>query len=154
MSAIPYEVALREEDTSRIGTTAMVAAGSWANSCGQHREHLLDQHLLARVENDQRSGCWKSAPDRIRPHTLDPAGIVSYKSVRDILTGEEFVRRVRRLGRERGVAVRFDPRAGKGSHGRLYYGEHFTTIKNRRKEIGAGLLAAMLRQLGLSRDDL
>ena len=132
----------------------MVAAGSWANSCGQHREHLLDQHLLARVENDQRSGCWKSAPDRIRPHTLDPAGIVSYKSVRDILTGEEFVRRVRRLGRERGVAVRFDPRAGKGSHGRLYYGEHFTTIKNRRKEIGAGLLAAMLRQLGLSRDDL
>ena len=59
MSAIPYEVALREEDTSRIGTTAMVA-----------------------------------------------------------------------------------------------YGEHFTTIKNRRKEIGAGLLAAMLRQLGLSRDDL
>jgi predicted RNA binding protein YcfA (HicA-like mRNA interferase family) len=70
------------------------------------------------------------------------------------MTGEEFVRRVRRLGRERGVAVRFDPRAGKGSHGRLYYGEHFTTIKNRRKEIGAGLLAAMLRQLGLSRDDL
>ena len=56
--------------------------------------------------------------------------------------------------RERGVAVRFAPRAGKGSHGRLYYGERFTTIKNRQKEIGAGLLAAMLRQLGLSRDDL
>lgn len=70
------------------------------------------------------------------------------------MTGEEFVRRVRRLGREREVAVRFDPRAGKGSHGRLYYGERFTTIKNRRKEIGAGLLAAMLGQLGLSRDDL
>ena len=70
------------------------------------------------------------------------------------MTGEEFVRRVRRLGRERGVAVRFDPRAGKGSHGRLYYGGRFTTIKNWRKEIGAGLLAAMLQQLGLSRDDL
>ena len=40
------------------------------------------------------------------------------------------------------------------AHGRLYYGGRFTTIKNRRKEIGAGLLAAMLRQLGLSRDDL
>ena len=39
-----------------------------------------------------------------------------------------------------GVAVRFDPRAGKGSHGRLYYGGRFTTIKNRRKEIGAGAL--------------
>ena len=42
----------------------------------------------------------------------------------------------------------------RGSHGRLYYGGRFTTLKNRRKEIGAGLLAAMLRQLGLSRDDL
>ena len=70
------------------------------------------------------------------------------------MTGEELVRRVRRLGRQRGVAVRFEPRTGKGSHGRLYYGERFTTVKDRRKEIGTGLLAAMIRQLGLSRDDI
>ena len=70
------------------------------------------------------------------------------------MTGEEVVRRVQRLGRERGVEVRLDSRAGKGSHGRLYYGERFTTIKNRRQEIGVGLLAAMLQQLGLTRDDL
>ncbi|MDE0717090.1 MAG: type II toxin-antitoxin system HicA family toxin [Rhodospirillaceae bacterium] len=70
------------------------------------------------------------------------------------MTGEEFVRRVRRLGRQMGVAVRFEPRTGKGSHGRLYYGERFTTVKDRRKEIGTGLLTAMIRQLGLSRDDI
>ena len=70
------------------------------------------------------------------------------------MKGDEFVRRVRRVGRERKVAVRLESRAGKGSHGRLYYGERFTTIKDRRKEIGAGLLAAMLRQLGLRREDL
>lgn len=70
------------------------------------------------------------------------------------MTGEEFLRRVRKLGRQRGVAVRFEPRTGKGSHGRLYYGNRFTTVKDRRKEIGAGLLAAMIRQLGLSRDDI
>lgn len=70
------------------------------------------------------------------------------------MTGDEFVRRVRRLGRERGVAVRFESRPGKGSHGRLYYGGRFTTVKDRRKEIGAGLLGAMLRQLGLNREDL
>ena len=70
------------------------------------------------------------------------------------MTGSEFVRRIRRLGRERGVAVRFEPRPGKGSHGRLYFGERFTTLKDRRKEIGQGLLSAMLRQLGLSRDDV
>lgn len=70
------------------------------------------------------------------------------------MTGNEFARRIRRLGRERSVAVRFEPRPGKGSHGRLYFGERFTTLKDRRKEIGQGLLSAMLRQLGLSRDDV
>ena len=70
------------------------------------------------------------------------------------MTGDEFVRRIRALGRERGVAVRFETRAGKGSHGRLYLGDRFTTLKDRRKEISPGLLAAMLRQLGLSREDI
>ena len=70
------------------------------------------------------------------------------------MTGDELVKRIRRLGRERGVAVRFEPRTGKGSHGRLYFGDRFTTVKDRRKDIGHGLLAAMLRQLGVSRDDV
>ena len=70
------------------------------------------------------------------------------------MTGDELVRRVRRLGRERGIPVRFEPRKGKGSHGRVYLGDRFTTVKNRRKEISPGLLAAMLRQLRLSREDI
>lgn len=36
----------------------------------------------------------------------------------------------------------------------LYYGSRKTTVKDRRKEIPAGLLAAMIRQLGLNRSDL
>ena len=70
------------------------------------------------------------------------------------MTGNEFERRIRRLGRRRGVSVSFDPGHGKGSHGRLYYGPRFTTLKDRRKEIGPGLLKAMLDQLGLWRRDL
>ena len=70
------------------------------------------------------------------------------------MTGDEFVRRVRRLGRGRGVKVRFESRPGKGSHGRLYFGGRFTTVKDKRKQLGAGLLAAMLRQIGLNREDL
>ena len=70
------------------------------------------------------------------------------------MTGDELVRRVRKLGRGRGVAVRFESRKGKGSHGRPHYGDRFTTVKNRRQEIGQGLLAAMIRQLGLSREDI
>ena len=66
------------------------------------------------------------------------------------MTGDEFIRQVRRLGRKRGVSVRFEPRTGEGSHGRLYFGNRFTTVKDRRKEIGQGLLNAMQQQLGLS----
>jgi hypothetical protein len=43
---------------------------------------------------------------------------------------------------------------GKGSHGRLWYGGRFTTLKDRKKEIGPSLLSAMLDQLGLTREDL
>jgi hypothetical protein len=70
------------------------------------------------------------------------------------MRGDEFERRIRRLGRRRGVPVEFDPVHGKGSHGRLYYGRRWTTLKDRRKEIGPGLLKAMLDQLGLTREDL
>ncbi len=70
------------------------------------------------------------------------------------MTGDEFVRRIRRLGRERGIVVRLESRKGKGSHGRPHYGDRFTTVKDRRQEIGQGLLAAMIRQLGLSREDI
>ncbi|KAB2876163.1 MAG: type II toxin-antitoxin system HicA family toxin [Bauldia sp.] len=70
------------------------------------------------------------------------------------MTGREFERRIRKLGRRRGVTVSFDTGRGKGSHGRLYYGDRFTTLKDLKKEIGPGLLRAMLDQLGLSKDDL
>jgi hypothetical protein len=70
------------------------------------------------------------------------------------MTGNELLRRVKRIGRERGVVVRFDPSPGKGSHGALYYGSRRTTVKDLRKEIGAGLLRDILAQLGLTRRDL
>ena len=44
-------------------------------------------------------------------------------------------------------ALPFDPGVGKGSHGRLHVGGRFTTVP--RKELGKGLLAAMLKDLGI-----
>jgi mRNA interferase HicA len=70
------------------------------------------------------------------------------------MTGNEFLRRIKRLGRAHDIAVRFDPSPGKGSHGALYYGGRRTTLKDLRKEIGPGLLRDMLVQLGLTRRDL
>ena len=70
------------------------------------------------------------------------------------MTGAEFIRRVRAVGRTRGVEVYFRSRQGKGSHGRLYYGKRFTTVKDQKKEISRSLLATMPRQLGLSAKDI
>jgi mRNA interferase HicA len=70
------------------------------------------------------------------------------------MTGNEFLRRINRLGRKRGIVVRFDQRHGKGSHGTLHFGTHKTTLKDLRKEVGTGLLHEILDQLGLSRRDL
>jgi hypothetical protein len=37
------------------------------------------------------------------------------------MKGAELVRRLRKLGRDQGIAVEFVPQRGKGSHGTLYF---------------------------------
>ena len=70
------------------------------------------------------------------------------------MKGREFIKRIEELGRKRGVGVNVDSKRGKGSHITLYYGSHKTIVKNRRKELGPGLLSKMIRDLGLDRRDL
>ena len=65
------------------------------------------------------------------------------------MNGSEFIRRVRRYGRKRRVSVRVVEECGKGSHVTLYYGDRFTVVKDRKKEIGTGLYQSMLKQLGI-----
>jgi mRNA interferase HicA len=68
--------------------------------------------------------------------------------------GSEFVRTIRRLARTRGVTAEFIPERGKGSHGTLYFGARFTVVRDLKDEIKTGTLHAMLKQLGLTLQDL
>lgn len=70
------------------------------------------------------------------------------------MNGKDFIDRVMRIARKRGVSVRIDSERGKGSHITLYYGDRFTIVGDRRNEIRPGLLSAMIRQLGLTRSDI
>ena len=70
------------------------------------------------------------------------------------MKGAEFERRVRRSARRTEVTCQFVTDKGKGSHGRLYYGEGFTTLKDRKKEIGRDLFAKMCRDLNIDPRDL
>lgn len=70
------------------------------------------------------------------------------------MTGMEFLDRVTDYARRHNLTIRFDPTHGKGSHGRLYLGNRYTAVKDRRKEIGKGLLSKMCRDLGIRIQDL
>lgn len=69
------------------------------------------------------------------------------------MTGREFIVRVRRWARVRGLVVRFVASHGPGSHGTLYMGTKRTTVKDRRKDIGKGLLKKMLADLGIDQNE-
>ncbi|MCE2491886.1 MAG: hypothetical protein J4F40_04675 [Alphaproteobacteria bacterium] len=66
----------------------------------------------------------------------------------------QFIARVRKWARSRDLKVRFVASEGVGSHGTLYAGGRRTTVKDRKKEIGKGLLARMLADLGIDREEL
>ena len=69
------------------------------------------------------------------------------------MNGRQFIARVRKWARSRNLEVRFVASEGAGSHGTLYAGERRTTVKDRKKEIDRGLLAKMLTDLGIDKDD-
>lgn len=65
----------------------------------------------------------------------------------------DFVKKIKQLGRERGVAVRLETKRGKGSHGVLYFGSAFTVVQDMKREVKTGMLHGMLKQLGLTIKD-
>ncbi len=71
-----------------------------------------------------------------------------------LMNVDDFIKAIRKLGKAEGVEVRLEKRYGKGSHATLYYGDKKTTVKDRKKEVGPGLLNAMLKQLGLTKKDI
>ena len=70
------------------------------------------------------------------------------------MKGSELIRRVRKVGRRRGIFVEFSPERGKGSHCMLYFGSRFTVVRNLKDELKTGTLHAILKQLGLTLQDL
>ena len=70
------------------------------------------------------------------------------------MTGNEFIRLVRQYARRNHLEFSWRPELGKGSHGVLLLGSRRTVVRNPRDDLKTGTLHAMLKQLGLSRNDL
>jgi len=71
-----------------------------------------------------------------------------------LMKGSELYRSIKKLGKETSTEVSLEKRRGKGSHQMLYYGENRVILKDLKKEIGPGLLKAILDALGIDRNEL
>lgn len=65
----------------------------------------------------------------------------------------EFLRRVQKIARKNDIPCRLEKAKGKGSHGRLFYGNRLTTLQDLRHEVPIGTLRAMLGQLGITYEE-
>ncbi len=70
------------------------------------------------------------------------------------MKGNEFIRKVKALGKQQGVMVVLNASRGKGSHQTLYYGNAFTVIRGLKDELKTGTFHAMCSQLGIKPNDL
>jgi mRNA interferase HicA len=70
------------------------------------------------------------------------------------MTGNEFIRKVRALGKRRGMTVVLNASRGKGSHQTLYFGSAFTVVRNPKDELKTGTLHGMCTQIGIKVLDL
>jgi mRNA interferase HicA len=70
------------------------------------------------------------------------------------MTGNEFIRKVKALGRARNVPVTLNASRCKGSHQTLYFGSAFTVVRNPKDELKTGTFHAMCSQLGIKTRDL
>lgn len=70
------------------------------------------------------------------------------------MKGSEFLKKIKKLGRDKGIVVRLESRRGKGSHSTLFYGERFTIIRNLKDGLKTGTYQAMIKQLGIDEKEL
>jgi len=70
------------------------------------------------------------------------------------MKGSEFLKKIQGLAKRRVLACSWHPDKGKGSHGVLKLGDKRTTVRNLKDELKTGTYHGMLKQLGLSENDL
>ena len=68
------------------------------------------------------------------------------------MKAQEFIRRLRRFARKRGLPLEITP--GKGDHVKVRLGEAFTVLPGNRGELRKGTFHAICRDLNIDPDNL
>jgi mRNA interferase HicA len=70
------------------------------------------------------------------------------------MRGNEFIRKIQKLAKEKSLVCEWRADRGKGSHGVLVFGNRRTVVRNPKDELKTGTYHAMLKQLGLTEKDI
>ncbi|MCH8080553.1 MAG: type II toxin-antitoxin system HicA family toxin [Proteobacteria bacterium] len=70
------------------------------------------------------------------------------------MKGIDFIRKIKKLAKQRELRCAVDKKRGKGSHVTLYFGNNRTIVRNPKDELKKGTIGAMLRQLELTNQDI
>ncbi len=70
------------------------------------------------------------------------------------MRGNEFIRKVQKYAKAAGLVCEWRANRGKGSHGVLILGDRRTVVRNPKDELKTGTYYAMLKQIGLTEQDL
>ena len=70
------------------------------------------------------------------------------------MRGNEFIRKIQKLAKEKNLACEWRADRGKGSYGLLVIGNRRTVVRNPKDELKTGTYHAMLKQLGLTEKDI
>jgi mRNA interferase HicA len=70
------------------------------------------------------------------------------------MRGNEFIRKVQKYAKAAGLTCEWRADRGKGSHGVLILGDRRTVVRNPKDELKTGTYYAMLKQIGLTEQDL
>ncbi len=70
------------------------------------------------------------------------------------MRGNEFIRKVQKYAKAADLACEWRADRGKGSHGVLILGDRRTVVRNPKDELKTGTYYAMLKQIGLTEQDL
>jgi mRNA interferase HicA len=71
------------------------------------------------------------------------------------VNSDELLRKLKRLAKERDLYFGVRAERGKGGHVTVYMGDRFTILpQHGRRELSTGTFHAILKQLGLGRNDL
>ncbi|NJK28634.1 MAG: type II toxin-antitoxin system HicA family toxin [Acaryochloridaceae cyanobacterium CSU_3_4] len=71
-----------------------------------------------------------------------------------MMTGKELLKALQKISKARQEVLRIEKKRGKGSHVTLYLGERYAIIPDLKKDLKAGTLSAILKQLGVDKGEL